>query len=356
MPSSLLALVLASVLLTSCTRDRPTPDPTPAAEVAVVNVETAATDVSTTDAISGTQASAEVLGTSVTSGTVETPSDALTITLSLTLPDELVAAPGEEGDAAATPTPAVNNTFSYIVEVGDSIGTVAEKFGTDITTIRELNYLRGDDILVGQEIRVPSAPGISQEGLPTPTPPPFEYTVQQGDALGSIAQEFGVDQTTLLNANALADPNNLQPGQTLVIPGVANTGSAAANDASSGEEASEAQSDAAPAGAQATHVVQAGEQLAQIAQLYGVSAAEIALVNGLQNANIIRPGQELIIPGVTQREAELATQETYTVQPGDSLGAIALRFSVTAQQIIEANDIVNPNIVNPGEVLVIPQP
>ncbi len=366
------ALLLAA--LTGCTRDRAAPEPT-------VDVGDVVTGASATEPISGTQVGTGTVTVEVTGSTSEATSDTLTVvlsdtalsgTLGISLPDELVTTPNEaaaeavEDQAAATPTPAVNDTFSYIVEVGDSIGAVAEKFGTDVTTIRELNYLRSDDILVGQEIRVPSAPGITQAGLPTPTPPPFEYTVQAGDALGVIAQQFGVDETTLLNANALADPNNLQPGQTLLIPGVENTqaavggggGSAGDSGSDTGGDGAATDADTAPAadGAQAAHVVQPGEQLGAIAQLYGVSAAEIAAANGLQNVNIIRPGQELIIPGVSQREVELATQETYTVQQGDTLGGIAVSFGVTQQQIIEANDIANPNFLDPGQVLVIPQP
>ncbi len=360
-----LAAALLLVALIGCTRDRATSEPT-------VDVGDVATGAQATEPISGTQVDTGTISVEVSGSTTEATSDTLTVVLSdtalsgslgISLPDELVTTPNEAAaQAEATPTPTVNDTFIYIVEVGDSIGTVAEKFGTDVATIRELNYLRSSDILVAQEIRVPSVPGISQRGLPTPTPPPFEYTVQAGDALGTIAQQFGVDQTTLLSANSLSDPNNLQPGQTLLIPGVENTQAAVDSGDDSGGDAGDdgaaTDTDDAPAaaGAQATHVVQPGEQLGAIAQLYGVSAAEIAAANGLQNANIIRPGQELIIPGVSQREVELATQETYTVQAGDTLGGIAVSFGVTQQQIIEANDIANPNFLDPGQVLVIPQP
>jgi len=47
---------------------------------------------------------------------------------------------------------------------------------------------------------------------------------------------------------------------------------------------------------------------------------------------------------------------TYTVQPGDTLGKIAAEFGVTVEEIVEANDIEDPSLINVGQVLVIPQP
>jgi nucleoid-associated protein YgaU len=56
-----------------------------------------------------------------------------------------------------------------------------------------------------------------------------------------------------------------------------------------------------------------------------------------------------------------ATQEVngvqeYTVQAGDSLGAIAAQFGVTVDAIVEANDIANPDLIQPGDTLTIPAP
>jgi LysM repeat protein len=53
--------------------------------------------------------------------------------------------------------------------------------------------------------------------------------------------------------------------------------------------------------------------------------------------------------------AATGTQE-YTVQAGDSLGAIAAKFGVTVDALIQANDIADPNIIVVGQVLKIPAP
>lgn len=52
---------------------------------------------------------------------------------------------------------------------------------------------------------------------PTPTPAGL-YVVQSGDTLGSLAEEFNTTVDELLAANGMTDPNSLQAGQTLIIP------------------------------------------------------------------------------------------------------------------------------------------
>ena len=54
---------------------------------------------------------------------------------------------------------------------------------------------------------------------PTPEPSPFEeYTVQQGDSLSSIAQQFGTTADELARINGITDPNTLNVGQKLQVP------------------------------------------------------------------------------------------------------------------------------------------
>jgi len=53
--------------------------------------------------------------------------------------------------------------------------------------------------------------------VPTPTPAGL-YTVQQGDTLGGLAEDFGTTVDDLMAANGLTDANAIQAGQTLLIP------------------------------------------------------------------------------------------------------------------------------------------
>ena len=64
-------------------------------------------------------------------------------------------------------------------------------------------------------------PGATPTPAPSPTPEPSpfeEYTVQQGDSLSSIAQQFGTTADEIARINGLTDPNTLNVGQKLQVP------------------------------------------------------------------------------------------------------------------------------------------
>ncbi len=116
---------------------------------------------------------------------------------------------------------------------------------------------------------------------------------------------------------------------------------------------------------QTTHVVQPGENLYRIALQYGTTWPVLAAANGIANPNLIYVGQVLIIPGWGHDSAAAAcslspqppqptTPQTYTVVAGDTLSSIALRFGTTVTALVQANGIVNPNLIYVGQVLKIP--
>lgn len=74
-----------------------------------------------------------------------------------------------------------------------------------------------------QVIRSPGTPALSPtpddpHQLPTLRTDPKDYTIQAGDTLGKIADQFNVTVEEIVNANKLANPDLLSPGQTLSIP------------------------------------------------------------------------------------------------------------------------------------------
>lgn len=107
----------------------------------------------------------------------------------------------------------------------------------------------------------------------------------------------------------------------------------------------------APSGA-TVHVVAPGETLTGIAIRYGTTVAAIAAANNIPNPNWIYVGQRLVIPG--HPAGPPAQYVRYTVRPGDTLTAIAIRFGTTVQAIVQANNIYNPNYIHAGVTLLIP--
>jgi LysM repeat protein len=109
-----------------------------------------------------------------------------------------------------------------------------------------------------------------------------------------------------------------------------------------------------PAHAQGrVHVVQRGETLSTIAARYGTTAQAIARANGLRNQNYIYVGQRLTIPGSGGGGGNTAAGGTYTVRPGDSLSAIALRYGTTVAALKKANGL-SGSVIYVGQRLVIP--
>ena len=94
-----------------------------------------------------------------------------------------------------------------------------------------------------------------------------------------------------------------------------------------------------------THVVKQGETLKTIGALYNVTAEAIAAANGITNVNLIYAGQTLKIPQAPRY---------YTVQAGDTLYSISVRYKVTIQALMTANNITNMNLVKTGQRLLIP--
>lgn len=96
-----------------------------------------------------------------------------------------------------------------------------------------------------------------------------------------------------------------------------------------------------------TYTVQAGDTLSGIASKYGTTYQELARINNIANPNVIYPGQVIKINGGT-------VEKIYTVKSGDTLSGIANKYGTTWQNIYNNNrDIIgsNPNLIKPGQVL-----
>lgn len=94
-----------------------------------------------------------------------------------------------------------------------------------------------------------------------------------------------------------------------------------------------------------TYTVVPGDTLYAIAARYRTTVAELAALNGILNPNLIYPGQVLTVPTFS------APVSTYTVRPGDTLSSIAGRFGTSVGELASINNISNPNLIYPGQVL-----
>ena len=106
------------------------------------------------------------------------------------------------------------------------------------------------------------------------------------------------------------------------------------------------------------YTVVRGDTLIGIARRYGTTAEELARINNIENPSLIFPGQKLKIPqsgGEPGPDPEPEPEYIlYTVAKGDTLIGIARRYGTTAEELARINDIENPSLIRPGQVLKIP--
>ena len=101
------------------------------------------------------------------------------------------------------------------------------------------------------------------------------------------------------------------------------------------------------------HIVQRGENLYRIAQQYGTSVSAIATANGILDPRFLEVGQRLLIPNAQPDNPGVIT--AHTVQPGETLDTIAIRYQTTADDLSRRNNLLNPARLYTGQVLQINQ-
>lgn len=174
--------------------------------------------------------------------------------------------PQATSPAEPAPTSAPGQGVEHIVAWGETIESIASRYGVSADDIVAANNLTNPDLIRAGDVLI--IPGVS-----APSPEPGVHIVRQGETLASIASMYGTTVDAIARANGIVNANYIYVGQRLTIPG----------------------GGAAPEGGQ-TYVVQPGDTLASIAMQFGTTAWAIANANNLPNVNIIYVGQTLRIP------------------------------------------------------------
>ncbi|WP_123799548.1 LysM peptidoglycan-binding domain-containing protein [Limosilactobacillus fermentum] len=108
------------------------------------------------------------------------------------------------------------------------------------------------------------------------------------------------------------------------------------------------------------YTVKSGDTLSGIASRYGMTVNALVTLNGIQNANLIYPGQTLRVADsgagstVTNKATTPITStgtQAYTVRYGDTLSGIASRYGTSTSTLASINGIANANLIYPGQVL-----
>lgn len=99
-------------------------------------------------------------------------------------------------------------TSTYTVQSGDTLSSIAAKFGTNYQALASLNGISNPNLIyVGQVLRVNGSVNTGS----------VYYTVRVGDNLSAIASRYGTSYQSIASLNGLANPNLIYAGQTLKI-------------------------------------------------------------------------------------------------------------------------------------------
>lgn len=125
------------------------------------------------------------------------------------------ALPSVSAPAAQVPA----SGSSYQVVAGDSLSAIAKRFNTQVDTLKSLNGLTNDRILVGDNLVVPSGDAAAVPATVAPSSPAdaLIHVVEAGEYPSTIAKRYGLSVQDLLDANGISDPRKLQVGQKLTV-------------------------------------------------------------------------------------------------------------------------------------------
>lgn len=199
--------------------------------------------------------------------------------------------------AVLASTTGQDSTTVYTVRSGDTLSSIAARFGTTYQAIMRANNLSDTLIVPGQRLAIPQeedAAATTAEATEVSPATETPYAVRAGDTLWSVARQYGITVAALKQANNMAG-NTIITGQILRIP--------AAEGAASLALVVPAAENAAASPCRASYTVQRGDTLSAIARACGTTVAALAEANAVGDGNVIRTGQVLALPAGEEEEA-----------------------------------------------------
>ena len=104
---------------------------------------------------------------------------------------------------------------NYTVKAGETLSEIADRYGTSVDSLVQLNGLRdANDLWAGSRIQVPGASARPQVAVNKNAK---THQVQPGDSLSSIADRYGVSMQRLIAINGISNPNQVMAGSTLTL-------------------------------------------------------------------------------------------------------------------------------------------
>ena len=251
----------------------------------------------------------------------------------------------------------------HIIQKGESLGLIAERYKTSVSAIKQTNRLKGNMIREGKSLLIPSSKqptkfySLSIEarkfrGLKTSDGKRYTYIVKRGDNLWDIGRNYGISVGQLTKWNGIAKKSFLRPKQKLIIW---------INEEDSNNKNNNKVQASAFNESTTEYVVKKGDSLWLIARRLDIHVADLLEWNNIRKNKALQPGQKLRIHIETEKEKGDLVQTNiqsdpiteYVVKKGDSLWLIARRFDIHVADLLEWNNIRKNKALQPGQILIV---
>lgn len=186
------------------------------------------------------------------------------------------------------------------------------------------------------------------------------HHIRSGESLSTIASRYGLDVATLQRANRLRS-TRIRAGDALLIPVAGAAEERYSGSVAQRAAARQAMVEAgSPELEKHTHVVQHGESFWTIARRYSVEMRTLARWNGMGLRDPLQIGQALVVYRTPPQSAAVMSPPeersimralVYRVRSGDSLWKIAERFGLRVADILSWNNLDADRVLRPGQRL-----
>ncbi|MCK9445214.1 MAG: LysM domain-containing protein, partial [Tissierellaceae bacterium] len=208
-------------------------------------------------------------------------------------------------------------SFPYTIKSGDTLYKLAQTYNTTVDAIMKINPgINPNNLQVGQVICIPGTAPPPPTTCPTGT---FSYTIKSGDTLYNLAIRYNTTVEAIMRVNPGINPNNLQVGQVICIPGTAPPPPTTC-----------------PTGT-FSYTIKSGDTLYNLAIRYNTTVEAIMRVNPGINPNNLQVGQVICIPGTAPPPPPPCDGLYYAVRSGDTLFSIAQMFNIPLATLMAAN-------------------
>ncbi len=167
----------------------------------------------------------------------------------------------------------------------------------------------------------------------------FPYTIKSGDTLFLLARRFNTTVEAIMKINPGIEPNNLQIGQVICIPQMAPPTPPCPNGF--------------------LYTIRAGDTFYKLSQQFNVSVEALMRANPGVDPNNLQIGQVICIPQMAPpmppSMPPCPNGFLYTIKPGDTFYKLSQQFNVSVEALMRANPGVDPNNLQIGQVICIPQ-